>query len=95
MKARKTRKNRFNDILEFPKEIGSNQPRITMSGFNRLLIENYKGILEYEEFYIKVKTAIGNINISGFNLGLEQVTQDDISVKGKIEGIDIDRIVEE
>ena len=52
-------------------------------------------ILEYEEFYIKIKTVMGNINISGFKLELEQVTEDDICVKGKIESIDIERMVDE
>ena len=85
----------INEILEMPKEISSGIPKITMVGFEEMLIENYKGILEYEEFYIKVKTVIGNINISGFKLELEQVTEDDICVKGKIESIDIERMVDE
>ena len=60
-----------------------------------MLIENYKGILEYEEFYIKINTSIGNININGFNLNLEQVTEDDISVKGTIQSIDVERTKDE
>ena len=87
--------NKINKALEFPREISSQDIKISIIGFDEMLIENYKGILEYEEFYIKVKTSIGNINISGFNLGLEQVTEDDISVKGKIESIDIERMINE
>ncbi len=87
--------NRINQALEMPREISENNPKITIIGFDEMLIENYKGILEYEEFYIKIKTNIGNININGFNLSLEQVTEDDISIKGKIESFDIDRIVDE
>lgn len=37
-------------MLEMPKEISSNEPKITILGFNQMLIENYKGILEYQEF---------------------------------------------
>ena len=91
--------NRFatklNKALEIPREISGTDIKITIMGFDEMLIENYKGILEYEEFYIKVKTEIGNINISGFNLKLEQITEDDIAVKGKIEGIDIERMIDE
>jgi len=86
--------NRINNILEVPRELTDNSPKITIIGFDEMLIENYKGILEYEEFYIKVNTSIGNININGFNLELEQVTEDDISVKGKIESFDVDRIID-
>ena len=87
--------SKIDEILEVPREISRIDPKITIIGFDEMLIENYKGILEYEEFYIKINTAIGNININGFNLNLEQVTEDDIAVKGKIESIDIERIIDE
>ena len=87
--------NKIDEILEVPREISSVSPKVTIIGFDEILIENYKGILEYEEFYIKINTAIGNININGFNLNLEQVTEDDISVQGKIESIDIERAIDE
>lgn len=87
--------NKINNFLEVPREISDNNPKITIVGFGQMLIENYKGIIEYEEFYIKISTIIGTININGFNLSLEQVTEDDISVKGTIENIDIERIVDD
>lgn len=87
--------NKVNQILEVPKELTDNNPKITIIGFNEMLIENYKGILEYEEFYIKINTTIGNINVNGFNLNLEQVTEDDLLVKGTIESFDIDRIIDD
>lgn len=96
---KKKKNNRFSskidEILEVPREISSVDPKITIIGFDEMLIENYKGILEYEEFYIKINTSIGNINVNGFNLNLEQVTEDDIAVKGKIESIDIERVIDD
>ena len=59
-----------------------------------MLIENYKGILEYEDFFIRVKTEIGIININGFNLNLNQITDEDILVKGNIENIDLENLYE-
>ncbi len=87
--------NKINKVLEVPRELSNGEPKITIIGFDEMLIENYKGILEYEEFYIKISTEIGIININGFNLSLEQVTEDDILVKGTIESFDIDRILDE
>jgi len=87
--------NRINDILEIPKEISSNEPKITIIGFNELLIENYKNILEYEEFFIKINTFSGVISINGFNLNLKQMTEDDIIISGKIESIDFESITDE
>ncbi len=91
----KRKQHRLNQLLEVPRELSDNNPKVTIIGFDEMLIENYKGILEYEEFYIKVSTSMGNININGFNLSLEQVTEDDISVKGTIESFDIDRILDD
>ena len=91
----KRKESRFEKLLELPKEVVSNEPRITISGFNQMLIENYKSILEYEEFYIKLNTYIGVININGFNLNLEKVSQDDIMVTGKIDSVDFENIIEE
>lgn len=95
-KKKKSRVNeKVNRLLEMPKEIISEEPRLTVVGFEQLLIENYKGILEYEDFYIKINTYIGAININGFNLTLKQMTGDDIMIYGKIESIDIERMVDE
>ncbi|MBQ6992288.1 MAG: YabP/YqfC family sporulation protein [Clostridia bacterium] len=85
------RKNEILNMLEVPKEINSYNTKITILGFDEILIENYKGILEYEEFYIKINTEIGAININGFNLSLKQITDDDILIKGKIESLDLER----
>lgn len=95
---RNTRKKKYTKLdrmLEIPKEVCSNIPKIIITGFEEMIIENFKGILEYEEFYVRVKTQIGIININGFNLNLENMTDDDIKVSGKIESLDIERTIDE
>lgn len=88
------RKNRMDKMLEIPKEVYSNIPKLSVTGFEEMVIENYKGILEYEEFFVRISTHIGIININGYNLNLETMTNDDIKVTGKIESIEIERLVE-
>lgn len=96
MKKQKNRLIRkIDSILEIPKEVSSEIPKITLIGFEQLLIENFKGILEYEEFFVKISTAIGNININGFNLSLNQMTEDDIMINGKIDSIDLESQIDE
>ena len=89
------RKKRLNDMLEIPKEVYSNIPNFIITGFEEMIIENYKGILEYEDFYVRVNTFIGIINIHGINLKLDKMTEDNLKITGKIEKIDIERTVEE
>lgn len=85
------RKRKINQILEMPREIDNKEPKITIVSFDQILIENYKGILEYEEFFIKLETEIGTININGYKLALEQITKDDIEINGVIKSIELEK----
>lgn len=95
-RQRKVKKqNRFEELLEIPKEISSEKPKLTVMGFEELLIENYKAILEYQDFYVRLSTHIGIININGFELNLNEMTNDDILITGKIESIDFEKTIDE
>ena len=91
---RKNKESRLDRLLEMPKEIYSDVPKITITGFDEIIIENYKGILEYEEFFVRINTHIGIVSINGYELNLENMTDDDIKVTGKIESIDIERKID-
>lgn len=96
MKRRqRKRQSRFEGLLEIPQEISSEKPKLTLMGFEELLVENYKNILEYQDFYIRLSTHIGIININGFELNLNEMTNEDILITGKIEGIDFERTIDE
>ncbi len=84
-------RNRFNKALELPREIDDKESKITIVSFDEILIENYKGILEYEEFFIKIETEIGTVNINGFKMTLEQITNEDIKIYGNIKSIELER----
>ena len=83
---------KFTQMLDMPRELDKRQTKVTIVSFDEILIENYKGIMEYEEFFVKINTEIGVININGFNLNLEQMTNEDILVKGVINSIDLERV---
>ncbi len=95
MKKTKKKQNRFEELLEIPKEISSEEPKLTIMGFEELLIENYKSILEYQDFYVRLSTHIGIVNINGFELKLNEMTNDDILITGKIDSIDFEKTVDE
>ena len=75
-----TGNNKLGNMLEIPRELCSKVPKITIVGFDEMMIENYKGILEYEDIFVRISTHIGIIDISGFELNLNQMTEDDILV---------------
>lgn len=89
---RKARK--IEEILEIPTELSTDNPKITIIGFEKVLIENHKGILEYQDYFIRLNTYIGIININGFNLKLDEMNTDDLIITGRIEGIDFENTVD-
>lgn len=97
MKGEKMKKKgmkKLNRMLEMPQEVYTNVPKFTITGFEELIIENYKGILEYENFFVRINTHIGIVNINGLNLNLETMTNDDIRVTGKIESVELERVID-
>ena len=89
---KKNRLIRLSKVLEMPEEIISTVPKVTTLGFEKLLVENYKNILEYQEFFIRINTSIGIININGLGLKMGEMTTDDIVIEGKIDSIDFEEI---
>ena len=91
MKRKKIRKySKLDKLLEMPREVVSSDVKVTILGFSEIYIENYKNILEYGELFVKINIFNGTINIHGFNLNLEQMTDEDIRVTGKIDSIDFE-----
>ncbi|MCR5147252.1 MAG: YabP/YqfC family sporulation protein [Clostridia bacterium] len=94
-RKRNSMKNRISKVFEVPEEVSLKIPKLTILKFEEMLIENYKAILEYQDFFVRIQTYIGIININGYQLSLEEMTIDDLIVKGKIESIDFESIVDE
>lgn len=92
MRKKNKKESTLNRILEIPQEISTNEPKVTILGFKKMLIENYKLILEYQDIYIRIKTYIGILNINGFNLKLGEMTSDDIVITGDIETVDFEKL---
>lgn len=89
---KKNKLNRINKLLEVPSEAFLQIPKLTNLGFNKMMIENYKNILEYQDFFIRINTTIGIISINGINMKMEEMTKDDLIVEGEIESIDFEKI---
>ena len=83
--------SKFDKLFGIPEEIASDIPKVTIVGFDRLLVENYKCILEYQDFFIRIKMATGLININGFNLLMNEMTKDDLIITGIIESVDFEK----
>ncbi|MCI8581599.1 MAG: sporulation protein [Dorea sp.] len=72
------------DMAGMPKDVIMGAPILTIIGQMELLVENYRGILEYTELLIRIQTRIGQIRIIGKNLMIEYYTNDEMKITGKV-----------
>ena len=77
-------------IFDIPGEVCTNRPKVTSIGRGEVLIENFKGIMDFEEGMIRINTNNGIIKVSGNGLIIREITNEEIIIGGKISNIDYD-----
>ena len=60
----------------------------TVMGNRELLLENYKGILEYEKEYIRIQAKSCRILVRGKNLNISYYTNEEMKITGIIQSIE-------
>ena len=65
------------------------QPLIELCGENRVYIENHLGICQYGTEQIIVRVRLGSVCISGVSLRLCKMTDHQLVIAGKIQGIEL------
>lgn len=73
--------------LELPTDLLLGEAIITMTGRRELLIENYKGILNYEDSFIKIQAKNSRILIVGKHLKIDYYTNEEMKITGFLEQI--------
>lgn len=81
-------KEKMSELLELPKDIVLNVPKLTMVGNADLLIENFKGIIEYDNDRIRINTNSGIVKITGEGLRIKEITSEDLMVNGDISSLE-------
>ena len=85
---------KFDKLFEIPEEFVSDIPKVTVIGFDRMLVENYKYVLEYQEIFIKIKMKEGMMIINGCNLKMNEMTKDDLIITGIIDSVEFEKAIE-
>ena len=71
-----------------PKDVVLGVPILTMTGRMELCIENYKGIIEYTDVLIRVRSKSGQIKVSGKRMQIEYYTNDEMKITGYIKSVE-------
>ncbi len=64
-------------------------PLITQIGNKKIIIENYKTILGFLEYEVKVSTSLGTLKVFGDKMKIIEMTSDTLIIVGKIEKVEM------
>lgn len=81
-------KEKVTELLDLPKEVVLDVPKMLMLGNNQLVVENFKGIIEYEDNRVRLNSGIGLIKIEGARLLIREITTEEVIVHGEITSIE-------
>ncbi len=80
-------KSNIVESLELPRDIMYGAVIITAMGRNQVLVENYKGIIEYTREKIRLQTKNCQVTVQGQQLVVEYYTNEEMKITGFIQGI--------
>jgi len=81
-------RDRITNLMDIPKEVTQDLSRVVIIGEKELVIENYKGILEYDSTIIRAKTVGRSVKVVGRNLDIGVVTDEEIQITGEIDSFE-------
>lgn len=81
------KKEQLADLFCLPHDIVCGASNVTVIGTMRVLIENYKGILEYNNEEILLQGKHGKIKIMGNCLKIRVYNEEEMVIDGRIDGI--------
>ena len=85
--VRENVKSNIVESLELPVDIMYGAVIVTAMGRNQVLVENYKGIIEYTQEKIRLQTKTCQVTIQGKRLIVEYYTNEEMKITGYIQGI--------
>lgn len=76
---------------DFGAEVIPGQPVVEISGDGRVLVENHMGVKAYSRETIVVNVKFGCICVYGCGLELQRMTKEQLVIRGKINGVTLQR----
>jgi sporulation protein YqfC len=76
------------NLLELPRDIVLDLPKITLVGNLQLYIENHKGIIEYSSGVVRINTKAGILAVTGAGLTIRTIVVEEIIIAGQIDRVE-------
>ncbi len=75
------------ETLELPKDLMYGAVLVTVTGQRELLIENYRGILEYSPECVRIQAKNCQVCVQGKTLLIQYYTNEEMKISGIIKSI--------
>lgn len=73
----------------FPKEVVSDAPRVTLTGAERVQVEQHKGLIAYQPEEVVFRVAMGRLTVRGEGLRFRLYTAGEAVLTGRIDGVSL------
>ena len=73
----------------FPKEVVSDMPRVTMTGSERVHVEQHKGLIAYQPEEVVFRVATGRLTVKGQELRFRLYTSGEAILTGRVDSVAI------
>jgi sporulation protein YqfC len=84
VRKKNTVSRKIADILDLPRDVILDLPKISALGNSQITVENHRGIIEYRPDLMRISTSRGEIRIIGANLTIGTILRDEIVVEGRL-----------
>ncbi len=74
----------------FPPEL-TNASAVQIIGGKELTLDGCRGILEYSDFSVKIRTTDGAVTISGQNLNIKYISVNSVVIEGGITCVEFEK----
>ncbi|MFZ5626347.1 MAG: sporulation protein YqfC [Bacillota bacterium] len=78
----------LNQILDLPRDVTLNLPKIIVSGQVQAILENHRGVVEYSPERVRFQLEKGQLLLKGKELVLRGILPEEAVVEGWITGIE-------
>ena len=86
----KSVKDQTASAISIPKDVIPGEPMVTMTGRQKVYIENYHRIVSFQDEEIKLQAKTCRILVHGKRLRIEYYTRDDMLIAGQIHSVSME-----
>jgi len=80
----------LSEILELPLDVSLDLPKVTIVGDLGVIIQNHRGLIQYSPEKIVIGVGKGQIAILGRSLQIEEVSKEDMIVRGSLGSVQME-----